>query len=156
MVMYSGGLRLEEVVKLIPSDIDSRRKLVFVRKGKGRKDRYTLTSDAALEVLREYYKRERPEKWLFEGRSKGKRLHPRSVQSLVAQACVRADVRKRISPYTLRHSYATHLHEQGVDIRYIKELFGHEHLKTTEIFTHVSKRDLAAIRNPLDAIFQKS
>ncbi len=155
MVAYSGGLRLDEVVTLMPPDIDGERKLIFVRGGKGRKDRYTIISDAALEVLRKYYKIYRPVKWLFEGQKKGKHLHHRSAQNVVQQACARAGLRKKVTMHTLRHSFATHIHEQGGDIRTIKELLGHEHLKTTEIYTHVSKRDLSAIRNPLDSIFPK-
>lgn len=155
MVTYSGGLRLHEVVKLIPTDIDGERKLIFIRGGKGRKDRYTIISESTLEALREYYRMYRPKKWLFEGQKYGKHLHERSAQSIVEQACKRAELRKRISTHTLRHSFATHLHEQAYDILTIKELLGHEHLKTTEIYTHVSKRSISAIVNPLDTIFSK-
>lgn len=152
MVTYSGGLRLDEVVTLTIPDIDGERKLIFVKGGKFRKDRYTIISERALEVLREYYKLYRPEKWLFEGKKHGKHLHARSAQRVVERACKRAGLRKRVSMHTLRHSFATHIHEQGGDIRTIKELLGHEHLKTTEIYTHISKRSLSAIKNPLDTL----
>jgi len=155
MVTYSGGLRLNEVIKLLVSDIDGERKLIFVRGGKGRKDRYTIISNSTLEVLRDYYMRYRPKKWLFEGQNKGKHLHERSAQSIVKQASKRAKLRKQISTHTLRHSFATHLHEQGYDIRTIKELLGHVHLKTTEIYTHISKRNISAIVNPLDTVFSQ-
>jgi integrase/recombinase XerD len=153
MVAYSGGLRLGEVVRLSPSDIDGKRKLIFVRGGKGRKDRYTIISEAALEITREYFRRYRPKRWLYEGRKVGKHIHKRTAQKVVEHACKQAHLSKIISTHTLRHSFATHLHEQGYDILTIKELLGHAHLRTTEIYTHVSKRNLSAIVNPLDTIF---
>lgn len=153
MVAYSGGLRLGEVIKLIPSDIDGNRKLIFVRGGKGRKDRYTIISEAALNITRDYFRAYRPKRWLFEGRKIGKHIHKRTAQKIVEQACKKARLNKIISTHTLRHSFATHLHEQGYDILTIKELLGHAHLRTTEIYTHVSKRNISAIVNPLDTIF---
>lgn len=155
MVSYSGGLRLSEVVNLTPADIDGQRKFIFVRSGKGRKDRYTLISDAALDILRVYYKAYKPVKWLFEGKKRGKKYSTRSVEKIVEKASEKAGIIKRVSHHTLRHSFATHLLQSGVGLPHIKELLGHEHLKTTEIYTHVTSTDLMAIRNPLDMIFRK-
>ncbi len=155
MVSYSGGLRLSEVINLTPADIDGKRKLVFIKGGKGRKDRYTLISDAALEVLRSYYKAYKPVKWLFEGKTRGKKYSARSVEKIVEKASKRSGIIKRVTHHMLRHSFATHLLQSGVGLPHIKELLGHEHLKTTEIYTHVSNTDFMAIRNPLDIIFRK-
>jgi integrase/recombinase XerD len=152
MVSYSGGLRLGEVINLSSLDIDGDRRLIFVRGGKGRKDRYTLISEAALKVLREYYRAYRPANWLFEGRKRGKKYTARSVEKIVENAVRKAGIRKQVSHHTLRHSFATHLVQNGVDILLIKDLLGHEHLKTTEIYTHISSADLMTIKNPLDMI----
>jgi integrase/recombinase XerD len=153
MVAYSGGLRLRDVIRLIPSDIDGKRKLILIRGGKGRKDRYTIISEAALNISREYFRICRPKRWLYEGRKLGKHIHKRTAQKIVEHACRRARLSKIISTHTLRHSFATHLHEQEYDILTIKELLGHAHLRTTEIYTHVSKRNISSIVNPLDTIF---
>ncbi len=156
MLIYSAGLRVSEVVKLRPEDIDSKRRLVFINGAKGRKDRHTLLSEAALKTLRDYWRKEKPSsKWLFPEGKSDKYLHPRSVQKIFANACKRAGITKKVSVHSLRHSFATHLLESGVDLRYIQEILGHKSSKTTEIYTHVSTKNLLFIRNPLDEILDK-
>ncbi|MBN2185609.1 MAG: tyrosine-type recombinase/integrase [Candidatus Krumholzibacteriota bacterium] len=150
MVTYSAGLRLSEVVSLKPGDIDSCRYLIHVRGGKGRKDRYTILSQVALDVLRDYIRSYRPGSWLFPGQVEQRHISPRSVQNLIARASARSGISKKISTHTLRHSFATHLLENGTDLRYIQELLGHKSSKTTEIYTHVSRKDIARIVSPLD------
>lgn len=152
MLVYSAGLRVSEVVNLKPEDIDSKRKLIHVHEGKGKKDRYTLLSDVVLEGLRLYWKAYRPTKWLFEGQAEGKPYSIRSAQRVFGCAAEKACIRKDVSIHSLRHSFATHLLEQGTDIRFIQELLGHSSVKTTEIYTHVSRRRIAAIRSPIDQI----
>lgn len=152
MLVYSAGLRVGEVVKLKPEDIDSKRMLIHVRGSKGRKDRYTLLSKMALEILREYWKKYRTEKWLFGGAREGRYLSIRSVDKIFRNACAKAGIKKDVSMHTLRHSFATHLLEGGTDLRYIQELLGHAHSKTTEIYTHVSTKSIGMITSPLDTI----
>ncbi len=112
--------------------------------------RYTLLSDAALQVLREYYKKYNPKEFLFEGQGERKHLSERSIQEVFYHAVKRAGIRKPISLHGLRHSFATHLLESGIDLRFIQELLGHSSSKTTEIYTHVSKKSLGKIVNSLD------
>jgi len=155
MLIYSAGLRVSEVVKLKTGDIDVKRKLIHVKGAKGRKDRYTILSDVALETLDIYLKSYQPQKWLFAGAKKTNHLSTRSVQKIFDNAVKSAGITKDVSVHTLRHSFATHLLESGVDLRYIQELLGHKSSKTTEIYTHVSTRDLGKIRSPLDNLFKK-
>jgi site-specific recombinase XerD len=154
MLIYSSGMRVGEVVRLKPEDIDSERKLIRVRGGKGRKDRYTILSDFALNVVREYYLAWKPEKYLFPGNRKGSHLHERSVQNVLYDARKRAGLSKRFSTHALRHSFATHLLESGTDLRYIQELLGHKSARTTQIYTHVTRRDIARIVSPLDRMME--
>jgi integrase/recombinase XerD len=154
MLAYSAGLRVSEIVRLKVEDIDSGRKLIRIQMGKGKKDRYTILSDVVLEALREFWKAYRPKVWLFEGKPAGKRYSERSAQKVFEQAAKKAGIRKSVSIHSLRHSFATHLLEQGTDIRFIQELLGHRSVKTTEIYTHVSRQRLAALRSPIDAIVQ--
>lgn len=149
-LIYSAGLRLGEVVRLQINDIDSKRMLIKVIQGKGRKDRYTLLSDVALKQLRKYYSIYKPERWLFPGGKEGSYLTERSVQKIFERACQKAKIRSDVSVHTLRHSFATHLLESGTDLRYIQELLGHSSSKTTEIYTHVTEKKLSNIRSPLD------
>jgi len=150
--MYSGGLRVGEVIKLRPEDIDSNRKLIYIRASKGRKDRYTLLSNVALQTLREYGKKEKPKKWLFPSWNKEKHITARTVQKIFQNACKKAGIEKNVSVHSLRHSFATHLLESGIDLRYIQKLLGHKSSKITEICTHVSTKNLSAIKNPLDSL----
>lgn len=150
LLIYSGGLRVSEAVRLRPADLDVDRRLIRVRRGKGGKDRYTLLADRAIEAVRLYreYAPEGP--WLFPGDRPDRHLTPRSVQRVITEAAAKAGLQKRVTPHTLRHSFATHLLEAGTDLRYIQELLGHVSSRTTELYTHVSRPMLAAIRNPLD------
>jgi site-specific recombinase XerD len=150
MLLYSAGLRVSEVVRLRAEDIDSDRRMIRVRGAKGRKDRYTLLSDRAFAVIRDYQRQYGPTLWLFPGARPNRPLSTRSAQKVVEAASQRAGLTGRASAHTLRHSFATHLLEQGTDIRYIQELLGHASPKTTQIYTHVSRRDIARIRSPLD------
>jgi len=152
MLAYSAGLRVSEVVKLRLEDIDAERMLIHVRGSKGRKDRYTLLSSVALKALRDYYRFYRPKKWLFPGKRKDRHISARTVQKVVTAAGKRAGIRKKLTTHTLRHSFATHLLENGTDLRYIQELLGHKSSKTTQIYTHVTRRDLVRIVSPLDRI----
>lgn len=150
-LIYSAGLRVSEVVRLQIEDIIGERKLIHIKQGKGRKDRYTILSDIVLEQLRKYFKQYRPESWLFSGEDKSKHLTERTVQRVFEQACLRAKV-KNATVHTLRHSFATHLLEEGIDLRYIQELLGHASSKTTEIYTHVTEKSIRNICSPLDRI----
>lgn len=151
MLVYSAGLRLSEVVNLKIEDIDSERMQIFIKAGKGQKDRYTLLSRKALAVLRTYFKAYRPDYWLFEGQNGGQ-YSKRSVQKIFKKACNNAKIRKRATLHTLRHSFATHLLEKGVSLRYIQELLGHQSSKTTEIYTHLTKVGWDKIDSPLDGL----
>ncbi len=152
LLLYSAGLRVGEALRLRVSDIDSERKLIHVRDGKGRKDRVVMLADVALEELRRYWRFERPHHWLFPGERRDRHMHSRTVQRVVREAAARAGIRKRVTPHTLRHSFATHLLEEGTDLRYIQKLLGHKKSTTTEIYTHVADRDLARIRSPADTL----
>lgn len=149
MTLYSAGLRLGEVVKLKISDIDSKRMLILVRGGKGKKDRYTLLSENLLRLLKQYYLKERPKEWLFQG-TFGGQYSMQSVQQIMADAVKRAGIRKHATVHTLRHSFATHLLENGTDLRYIQSILGHNSIKTTEIYTHITSKGIQGIVNPMD------
>ena len=152
MLIYSAGLRVGEAVRVRVEDIDSRRKLIHLRGAKGKKDRYTLLSDVALEQLREYYREYQPTGFLFEGAEGRRHMAERSVQNVFERAVKAAGLHKRVTVHSLRHSFATHLLESGTDLRYIQELLGHSSSKTTEIYTHVSRRTLGNIVSPLDTL----
>ena len=148
-LIYSSGLRIGEVLNLKISDIDSKRMLVFVRCAKGKKDRYTILSENILTLLREYYKKYNPKEYLFEGQNGGK-YSSGSAGKVLKRACKCSGITKEITLHSLRHSFATHLLENGTDIRYIQELLGHSSPKTTMIYTHVSNADFNKIKNPFD------
>ena len=150
MLTYSAGLRVSDVVSLKISDIDSKRGVITIHSGKGRKDRVSLLSSKALVVLKEYYKAYRPQGWLFPGSEEGKHITARSIQAVFERACNEAKLIKKPTMHWLRHSFATHLLESGVDLRYIQELLGHSSSKTTEIYTHVTTKQIEKIKNPLD------
>lgn len=151
-ITYSAGLRVGEVVRLKVADINTDRKLIHIRQGKGRKDRYTVLSDIALQVLQEYQSKYNPMEWLFPSTMQDKHITERTVQRVFENACKTANIKKEVSVHALRHSFATHLLENGTDLRYIQELLGHKNSTTTEIYTHVSERDIRKIRSPLDSI----
>ena len=148
-LLYSGGLRRSELLALIPSDIESDRMLIKVRGGKGNKDRYTSLSETVLIELRQYFKKYRPKKLLFEGPN-GEPYSPTSLSKVVSRAAQRASIKRKVTPHVLRHSFATHLLESGTDLRYIQVLLGHNSSRTTEIYTHVATTSFQNIKNPLD------
>lgn len=152
LLLYSSGLRVGELVRLRVGDLDVDRRLIRVRRGKGGKDRYTLYSEAAADAVAHYRALYRPQHYLFAGSRHDRPISARTVQKVMSVAAARAGLEKRITPHTLRHSFATHLLEQGVDLRHIQELLGHASPATTQIYTHVSRRDLLQIRSPLDTL----
>lgn len=154
-LIYSSGLRVGEAVRLKVTDIDSSRMLVHIVQGKGKKDRYTLLSETALKIFRKYAKEYKPDYWIFEGQSASKHLTERTVQKVFDTARRSAGIKKDVSVHSLRHSFATHLLESGVDLRYIQELLGHESSKTTEIYTRVTEKSISKIVSPLDSIMMK-
>jgi site-specific recombinase XerD len=129
----------------------SERKQIRVAQAKGKKDRYTLLSPKALLLLREYFKTYKPKEYLFEGAEGGK-YTSRSVQAFFIEACPKAGIKKKVTVHTLRHSLATHLLENGTDLRYIQALLGHESSKTTEIYTHITTKGFEQIKSPLDGL----
>ncbi len=149
MVIYSSGLRLGELTNLKTNDIDFDRKLIRVKSGKGKKDRYTILSPKLIQLLENYIFAFQPVHYLFEGQNGG-RYSPKSVQNIMKKAVTIAGITKHATVHTLRHSFATHLLENGTDLRYIQELLGHASSKTTEIYTHVSKKSIGKIRSPLE------
>jgi integrase/recombinase XerD len=149
-LIYSCGLRRSELLNLKPSDIDSKRGIVIIRKAKGKKDRIAPLSEKILILLREYYKLYKPQTWLFEGQEPNVQYDERSLSNVLNQALKKTSITKPFSLHWLRHSYATHLLESGTDLRYIQELLGHKSSKTTEIYTHVSTREIQKIKSPFD------
>jgi len=150
-MIYSAGLRLSEVIEMKLNDIDSKRMLIKIVQGKGKKDRYVMLSEKLLIILREYYKEYKPKEYLFEGQ-KGGKYSARSVQAIFKEALRNSKIKKEASVHTLRHSFATHLLESGTDIRIIQQLLGHSSLKTTQIYTQVSSSKISEIKSPLDYI----
>jgi site-specific recombinase XerD len=151
-LVYSAGLRVGEVVRLRVEDLDEERGQIWVRGGKGRKDRCTLLSEVALQTAKAYRKSYRPENWLFPGVQEYHHLSVRSVQKVMERIKKKIDIPQQATVHTLRHSFATHLLENGTDLRYIQELLGHNNPKTTQIYTHVSRRELKRIQSPLDTL----
>lgn len=149
MTLYSGGLRRSELINLKTTDIDSRKMLIRITNSKGGKDRYTLLSKKLVTLLRDYYKLYKPKYWLYEGQGGGQ-YSATSIENVFRKALKNSKINKHATPHTLRHSFATHLLEQGINLRYIQELLGHSSTKTTEIYTHVSSKTLTKIQNPLD------
>lgn len=150
MLIYSAGLRVSEVVSLRPEDVDVDRKMIYIRSAKGNKDRYTLLSEKALDVLNNYKNKYVLEDYLFPGQKEGDHISVRSVEHIFGEAATKGGIKKKATVHTLRHSFATHLLESGTDLRYIQELLGHKSSKTTEIYTHVSEKDICRIKSPLD------
>jgi len=153
MLIYSAGLRRSELIDLKISDIDSERMVICIRGAKGKKDRISLLSKNTLMLLRDYYKEYKPQIFLFEGQNGGK-YSATSVANILKRAAKKAGLQKTVTPHMLRHSFATHLLEQGTDLRYIQELLGHNSSRTTEIYTHVSKKAIDKIKNPIDEFFE--
>jgi integrase/recombinase XerD len=149
-LIYACGLRRSELLNLTLKDILSDRNLLFIRQSKGKKDRMVPISLKIIEILREYYKAYKPKTWLFEGQFPNTRYSEKSLENVLKQSLSKAKISKKVSLHWLRHSYATHLLENGTDLRYIQELLGHSSSRTTEIYTHVSTRNLQQIRSPFD------
>jgi integrase/recombinase XerD len=152
LTAYGGGLRVSEVVRLQIPDIDSQRGMLRVARGKGDKDRYTLLSQRLVEELRAYWLIDRPRAWLFPGRRAGQPLDDNTARDIFNRTKARAGIVKRGSIHMLRHSFATHLLEAGVDLRTIQLLLGHTSILTTTIYLHLTRKTLDATRSPLDLL----
>ena len=148
-MIYSCGLRRGELLSLTKFDIDSKRMVVIIRMAKGKKDRIVPLSPKILSLLRDYYKSYSPKEFLFEGQGGGK-YSEKSLENVFKQSLFKANNKKPVTLHWLRHSYATHLLESGTDLRYIQDLLGHKSSKTTEIYTHVSTKNIQNIRSPFD------
>jgi len=152
MTGYGCGLRLGEILALRPSDIDSKRMVIRVEQGKGRKDRYVMLPQRLLEQLRACWRTYRPQEFLFEGEVPGKPLSRSAVQKAFKRARRTAGIHKRVSVRSLRHAFATHMLEDGANIRVIQALLGHRSLVTTQLYTHLAKTYLTDTQSPLDRI----
>lgn len=148
-LLYGTGLRVSELTHIRMCDIDLDRKMLRVYQGKGKKDRFVILPNKLLSILQNQAELKKADDYLFTN-GRGDRLTEATIQKIVWQAAQRAEIRKSVSPHTLRHSFATHLLENGTDIRYIQELLGHAKLQTTQIYTHVAKSNLQSISSPLD------
>jgi site-specific recombinase XerD len=151
-VAYGAGLRVSEVVALKVGDIDSKRMIIRVEQGKGRKDRYVMLSPHLLELLRAWYKATRPQGWLFPGRDRVQPMTTRQLNRACHAAANMAEIGKPVSMHTLRHSFATHLLEQNIDIRVIQVLLGHAKLDTTALYARVATKTIQQVMSPLDRI----
>jgi site-specific recombinase XerD len=152
MTLYATGLRLSEALALQLGDIDSERMLIRVRQGKGAKDRYVPLAQTLLEHLRGYWRRYRPGCWLFPSTDPRRALSAGAVQKRCARAACKAGLRKKVSPHTLRHSFATHLLEAGTNLKTIQMLLGHRSLNTTSIYLHVAAQAPGHSRQALDLL----
>ena len=152
-LLYSSGLRVSELVNLKKVDLNLNEKSGWVRRGKGNKDRIVTISENLCQELKEYLERNPENEFLF---SKNKPLTPRNIQKIIQKTSRKAGIQKKVTPHTLRHSFATHLLESGTDIRVIQELLGHSNLSTTQLYTHVSQEQIRAVKNPLDVLNNNS
>ena len=153
---YSAGLRVSEVVNLKVKDIHSERMVINIKGAKGKKDRTVALSQGILELLRKYYVAYKPQDWLFEGQYPNSLYSTRSLQQIFRRAKTAARILQDVTFHSLRHSYATHLHEAGTDLKLIQELLGHNDIKTTLRYTHVSNRTLENIKSPFDNLNLKN
>jgi site-specific recombinase XerD len=151
-VAYGAGLRVSEVVSLKLSDIDSKRMMLRVEQGKGRKDRYAMLSPVLLELLRDWYRIARPQGWLFPGQNPVNPMTTRQLTRACHAAAQMAELTKRVTPHTLRHSFATHLLEHNIDVRVIQVLLGHAKLETTALYTRVATNTIREVMSPLDRL----
>ncbi|TLY29488.1 MAG: integrase [Ignavibacteria bacterium] len=156
MLAYASGLRVSEVVRLRIEDIDGDRGLLHIRDAKGKKDRFTVFPESLRGQLAAYWRQSRLGKrgWLFPGQTPDRHISERSIQAVVERALKTSGIAKPVSMHTLRHSFATHLLEHGTDLRYIQDLLGHQSVRTTQIYTHVSQKALEKIRSPLDFLMR--
>jgi len=152
ITIYAAGLRISEVVALTVRDINSERMIIEVRQGKGRKDRYVMLSEQLLGILRDYWRRARPPEWLFAGPNPARHLTVRSLQRACREAANAAGLSKAVTVHTLRHSFATHLLEQGVDIRVIQDLLGHRQITSTTRYARVAINTIRQIQSPLERL----
>ncbi|NQX78619.1 site-specific tyrosine recombinase/integron integrase [Gilvibacter sp.] len=153
-LLYSSGLRIGELMNLKLQHIDLDRRQLYVKNSKGRKDRVVILAESFIPLLLNYLTSYSPKDYFIEG-ANGKAYAASSVRKFLKRSCQRAGIKKRVTPHTLRHSYATHLIEKGVGLRYVQELLGHAKPETTMIYTHVAKKDLLAIRSPLDTALER-
>lgn len=149
-MIYSAGLRISELLNLELKNIDVDRRQIIVKNAKGRKDRHIILAESFIPLMINYITSYVPKKYFVEGVVEGEKYSAESIRSFLKTACKLAHITKKVTPHTLRHSYATHLLENGIDLRYIQELLGHAKPETTMIYTHVSKKDLLQIKSPLD------
>jgi len=158
MLAYASGLRVSEVVRVRIEDIDGGRGMIHIRNAKGKKDRFTIFPESLRVQLITYWRQYRLGKtgWLFPGERIDSHLSERSIQAVVERGVKAAGITKHVSMHTLRHSFATHLLEHGTDLRFIQNLLGHQSVRTTEIYTHVSQKSLGKIRSPLDFLMQNN
>src|SRR5208337_2332873 len=151
-VAYGAGLGVSEVANLKVSDIDSQRMMLRVEQGKGQRDRYAMLSPQLLDLLRDWWRAARPQAWLFPGQNPVNPMSARQLVRAVHAAAQAAGIAKRVSPHTLRHSFATHLLEQNVDIRVIQVLLGHAKLETTALYTRVAVNTIRDVKSPLERL----
>ena len=149
-ILYSSGLRVSELVNLRVNDIDFDRKILLVKAGKGKKDRVTIISQVVLDNTKKYLQKYQPLEFLFEGYGPGQKLTTRTVQKVVTESAKKAGVKKQVSAHTLRHSFATHLLENNVNLRYVQSLLGHARLETTQIYTKVATNKFSEINDLLE------
>jgi len=149
-LLYSSGLRVSELINLKPKDIDIERKIIYIRQGKGAKDRISLFPESIKEEFLKYLLNDNPQNYLFES-NRNKKYSTKTIEKIVEKASKKA-ISRKIRPHILRHSFATHLLEQGIDIRKIQKLLGHKNLRTTQIYTHVANSDIENIKSPLDTL----
>lgn len=151
-VCYAAGLRVSEAVRLKPAAIDSRRMVIRVEEGKGRKDRYVMLSPKLLDILRDYWKATRPTEWLFPGDRPGRPITRFAVERVCRETRQRSDITKPVTPHSLRHAFAVHLLESGADLRTIQLLLGHRSLTTTSRYLRIATSKVCATTSPLDAL----
>jgi site-specific recombinase XerD len=153
MLLYSAGLRRTELLQIKPTDIDSESMKIHVKQGKGKKDRFTILSPKCLDLLRLHYKLNRPKTYLFEPRgNEGRTISATSLKKIITKNALKANIKKEVSPHTLRHSFATHMLEQGVNIKLIQRFLGHTSLKTTSVYLHLTNIDLTKVKSPLESM----
>jgi integrase/recombinase XerD len=150
-LIYSAGLRVSEAARIKLEHFDFNRKIFIIKNAKGQKDRITIISDKLLTDLKIYYQKYKPKTWLFySGKNKDKHISKRSIEKMFTKYKLASKINPNATVHTLRHSFATHLLENGTDIRFIQELLDHKNIKTTEIYTHVSKKSITKIKSPFD------
>jgi len=147
-LIYSAGLRVSELINLKPQDIDTERNVIYIRQGKGAKDRISLFPESIKSEFLKYLLEYNPKEYLFES-NRNKKYSSKGIEKIISKTSLKT-LNKRIKPHILRHSFATHLLEQGIDLRKIQKLLGHKNLRTTQVYTHVANTDIENIKSPLD------